>query len=117
MPDPDLTTLPILTAPDEFEEWLDAHGDTASEQWIRYHKKTSPQYSVDLPQLVEVALMFGWIDVKGRRVDDETRAIRFTPRRPKGNWSEINRAAAKRLIAEGKMRPSGLAMLPADFDQ
>jgi uncharacterized protein YdeI (YjbR/CyaY-like superfamily) len=117
MPDPDLTTLPILTSPDEFESWLEAHGATAGEHWIRFHKKTSPQYSVDLPQLVEVALMFGWIDVKGRRVDDETRAIRFTPRRPKGNWSAINRAAAKRLIAEGKMRPSGFAMLPADLDQ
>ena len=117
MADPDLATLPILTAANEFEAWLDTHGATASERWIRFHKKTSPHFSVELAQLVDVALMFGWIDVKGRRVDDETRAIRFTPRRPNGNWSAINRAAAKRLIAEDRMRPSGLAMLPADFEQ
>ncbi|MCA9859662.1 MAG: hypothetical protein KC438_08065 [Thermomicrobiales bacterium] len=116
MPDPDLTTLPVLTSPDELEAWLETNGATATEHWVRFHKKTSPQYRVDLPQLVEVALMFGWIDVKGRRVDDQTRAIRFTPRRPKSNWSEINRAVAKRLIAAGKMRPSGFASLPADFE-
>lgn len=117
MPDPDLSALPVLVDAQEFESWLEANAGTAAEHWIRFHKKTSPEFSVELPALVETALMFGWIDVKGRRVDDETRAVRFTPRRPKSNWSETNRAAARRLIAEGKMRPRGYAMLPPDWDE
>lgn len=115
MPDPDLTTLPLVVAPSDLEDWLSAHGETATEYWIRFHKKSSLQYTVDLPALIDVALCYGWIDVKGRRVDNNERAIRFTPRRPKSNWSAINRAAARRLIAEGRMKPAGLARLPEDF--
>ena len=33
---------------------------------MRFYKKTSPQFSVDLPALIDVALCFGWIDVKGQ---------------------------------------------------
>jgi uncharacterized protein YdeI (YjbR/CyaY-like superfamily) len=34
---------------------------------------------------------------------------RYTPRRARSIWSKINRAHAERQIAEGRMRPSGLA--------
>lgn len=115
MPDPELTTLPLLTSTTEFEDWLAANGETASEYWVRFYKKSSPHFTVELPALIEVALCYGWIDVKGRRVDDDLRAIRFTPRRPKSNWSDINRAAAKRLIAGGRMQASGFAKLPPDL--
>jgi uncharacterized protein YdeI (YjbR/CyaY-like superfamily) len=83
--------------------------------WVSFYKKTSPQYTVNLPELIDVALCFGWIDVKGRRVDDELTAIRFTPRRMKSNWSATNRARAQQLIADGRMRPAGLAKLPTDL--
>jgi uncharacterized protein YdeI (YjbR/CyaY-like superfamily) len=115
MPDPDLSTLAILKSPSELEAWLEANGETASEYWVRFHKKTSPKYTVDLPALIDVALCYGWIDVKGRRVDDELTAIRFTPRRPKSNWSDINRARARQLIADGRMRPAGYAKHPPDL--
>lgn len=115
MPDPDVSKVPLVTSPAELEVWLEANGETATEYWVRFYKKSSPRYSVDLPALIDVALCFGWIDVKGRRVDDELTAIRFTPRRPQSNWSDINRARVKRLIAEGRMRPAGTAKLPDDL--
>ena len=34
---------------------------------------------------------------------------RFTPRRQRSRWSRINRETAERLIADGRMRPAGLA--------
>ena len=37
------------------------------------------------------------------------RLQRFTQRRPRSRWSKINRDTAERLIAEGRMRPAGLA--------
>ena len=113
MPEPE--PLPIIGSPGELAAWLETNGDTATEYWFAIHKKTSPHYSVSLDDLVEVALCFGWVDVKGIRVDDELRGLRFTPRRPRSNWSEINRERARRLIAEGRMRPQGFARLPSDL--
>ena len=115
MPDPDVSSVPLVTSPADLESWLEANGETATECWVRFYKKSSPNYSVDLPALIDVALCFGWIDVKGRRVDDELTAIRFTPRRPRSNWSDVNRARARQLIADGRMRAAGAARLPADL--
>ena len=115
MANPELKSIPVVASADEFQTWLEQHGDNATEYWFAIHKKTSPHYSVSLDELVEIALCYGWVDVKGIRVDDELRGLRFTPRRPKSNWSEINRDRAKKLVAEGRMRPEGLARLPEDL--
>ena len=56
-----------------------------------------------------MALCFGWIDGKGRRIDDDWFLQRFTPRRPRSTWSKVNRQKAEALIAAGRMRPAGLA--------
>lgn len=115
MPNPDESQLPVIASPKELETWLEVNGASATQFWFAIHKKTSPAYSVSLDELVDVALCFGWVDVKGIRVDDELRGLRFTPRRPKSNWSEINRDRARRLVAEGRMRPAGKARLPDDL--
>ena len=39
--------------------------------------------------------------------------MRFTPRRPRSRWSQINRDKAERLIAQKRMRPAGLAQVNA----
>jgi uncharacterized protein YdeI (YjbR/CyaY-like superfamily) len=98
-----------------FERWLEVNGASATAVWVAIYKKASKKQVVTYAQLLEVGLCFGWIDVKERRLDDERYAIRFVPRRPKSTWSEINRALARRLIAEGRMRPAGKAKLPADL--
>jgi uncharacterized protein YdeI (YjbR/CyaY-like superfamily) len=115
MSNPAPDDLPIIASADGLAAWLEANGDTATEYWFAIHKKTSPKNSVSLDELIEVALCFGWVDVKGIRVDDELRGLRFTPRRPKSTWSEINRERARKLIAEGRMRPQGFARLPDDL--
>jgi uncharacterized protein YdeI (YjbR/CyaY-like superfamily) len=38
---------------------------------------------------------------------------RMTPRRPRSTWSKKNREHAERLIAEGRMQPSGLVHVEA----
>ena len=113
---PDPATLPLLSSPRELEQWLDAHGQTATEIWVRIVKKGRPGATFGLPELNESVLAYGWVDVKTKRIDDETYAIRFAPRRPKSNWTERNREIARRLIEKGRMRPEGFAKLPADFD-
>jgi uncharacterized protein YdeI (YjbR/CyaY-like superfamily) len=57
------------------------------------------------------ALCFGWIDSKGRRIDEERWMIRLSPRRPGSNWSEVNLARVEELRAAGLMHESGIRAL------
>jgi hypothetical protein len=55
------------------------------------------------------------VDNLGQRIDDERWALRFTPRRPDSNWSELNREMARRLLAADRVLPQGRALLPDDL--
>jgi uncharacterized protein YdeI (YjbR/CyaY-like superfamily) len=58
-------------------------------------------------------MCFGWVDSKMKRYDDNHYVLRYQPRKPKSTWSARNKALAERLIAEGRMRPAGLARVQA----
>ena len=64
-------------------------------------------------EALELALCFGWIDSQKRGLDETHFLQRFTPRRPRGRWSKINREKAEALTAAGRMRPAGLAEVEA----
>src|SRR3954454_17913858 len=72
-------------------------------------KKHTGVASLDWARAVEVALCFGWIDGRSKRIDDEWFVQRFTPRRAQSTWSKVNRQKVEALIAAGRMRPAGLA--------
>jgi uncharacterized protein YdeI (YjbR/CyaY-like superfamily) len=95
------------------EAWLEVEHATADELLLRIAKKDSGIASVTHAQALELALCFGWIDAVRRAIDDDWFLQRFTPRRARSKWSRINRAAAERLIAAGRMRPAGLAQVQA----
>jgi uncharacterized protein YdeI (YjbR/CyaY-like superfamily) len=100
-------------SPAEFRAWLDAHHADAQELWVGYHKRATGTPSLTWPESVDEALCFGWIDGLRRSVDAERYAIRFTPRRPGSNWSRVNLARVGALMAEGRMRPAGIAAYEA----
>ena len=101
--------------PQDFADWLESRGAEAREIWPVIYKKSSGKQTVTYPQLVEVAIRYGWIDVLEKTVDQERYAVRFMPRRKKSNWTETNRAIARRLLAEGRMTEAGVAVLPEDM--
>lgn len=107
--------LPILLFSDqaEMERWLKENGDLSEGIWLKIAKKSAREPSVTYDEAVELGLCFGWIDSQVRRFDDQHYIQRFTPRRPRGRWSKINREKAEALIAAGKMRPAGLAEVEA----
>lgn len=92
--------------------WLEAHHATAREIWLITYGRKSGGRSVSYLDAVEEALCFGWIDGISKKLDAERTAQRFTPRRPKSNWTELNKERARRLIAAGLMTEAGRAVLP-----
>ena len=98
---------------DQLDKWLDLNHKTEPELWVRIFKKDSGKPTVTWNDCVVVALAWGWIDGQRKSLDDVSFLQRLTPRRPKSNWSKRNRDHAERLIAEGRMRPSGLAHIEA----
>jgi uncharacterized protein YdeI (YjbR/CyaY-like superfamily) len=109
MPAPVPTEVVLFADAAELRAWLTENHDTASELWVCLYKKGVPKQSVSYHEAVEEALCFGWIDGISRRVDDEMRAQRFTPRRRPSSWSAVNIAKVAELTEAGRMHPAGLA--------
>ena len=99
----------FFKTPAALRRWLKSHHATSSELWIGFYKKDSGRGGVVYKQALDEALCFGWIDGMVRGVDDVCYMQRFTPRRPRSNWSAINIARANELVAEGRMQTVGLA--------
>jgi uncharacterized protein YdeI (YjbR/CyaY-like superfamily) len=107
--------LPVLPFADQaaLEQWLEAEHATAPGLYVKLAKKSSGVPSINWEQMVEVLLCFGWIDGRANRLDDDFYLQRITPRRPRSTWSQKNVTTVERLIAEGRMRPAGLAAVEA----
>jgi uncharacterized protein YdeI (YjbR/CyaY-like superfamily) len=102
-----------FASPDEFRAWLDAHHATEREILVGYHKVGTARPSMTWAQSVDQALCYGWIDGVRRRVDDERYTIRFTPRKPRSIWSDVNVRRVGELTEMGLMQPAGLAAFAA----
>jgi uncharacterized protein YdeI (YjbR/CyaY-like superfamily) len=96
-----------------FERWLSEHHASASEIYLRIYKKGSGQATVSHAEALDVALCWGWIDAIRKSYDQASFLQRFTPRRPKSIWSQINREHVARLTAAGRMTPHGQRQVEA----
>ncbi len=91
-----------------FNDWLARHHDTADELWVKIHKVASGLRSISPKEAIDVGLCWGWIDGIGKSFDDKSYLKRFTARRPRSIWSEINVTNVERLMAQGRMTEHGL---------
>ena len=110
MPSDDLEVIAFDSA-EEFERWLGAHCESSPGIWLKLRKKSPGVVALDYKQALDLALCHGWIDGQKAALDDSWWLQRFTPRKPRGRWSKINRERATVLIDEGRMRPQGLAQV------
>ena len=104
----DYPVLPFETAAD-WEAWLDENHATADGVWLKIARKATGVRSVTHAEALDVALCYGWIDGQRNRCDDVWFLQKFTPRRARSPWSQVNQGKVAALIAEGRMRPAGLA--------
>jgi uncharacterized protein YdeI (YjbR/CyaY-like superfamily) len=101
--------LPVKAFPTQqaWEAWLKAQPATAKGVWLKLAKKSAGTPSVSRQEAIDSALCYGWIDGQLDKFDADWWLIRFTPRKPSGNWSEKNKKRALELIKAGRMREAG----------
>jgi uncharacterized protein YdeI (YjbR/CyaY-like superfamily) len=87
-----ITVGETLKAPHRaaWREWLAAHHADKREVWLVADDRPEVP-TVDYLDAVEEALCFGWIDSTAKRISPTERVQRFSPRRPRSNWTELQR--------------------------
>ena len=110
MPEDD---LPLLTFADteSLERWLDAEGEASPGAWLRFAKQGAPESTVSKSDAIDCALAYGWVDGQLGSIDAHYFKTRFSPRRPKSAWSQINRQRVEQLEQAGRMHPRGRAQV------
>lgn len=91
--------------------WLMDYHATATEIWLIADDRPQPP-TVAYLDAVEEALCFGWIDGIAKRISTFEKAQRFTERRARSHWTELNKERARRLIKLGLMTDAGMRKLP-----
>jgi len=93
--DPQNNSCPMrpvfFKSPADFRAWLDVSHMACGELWVSFYKKSSAKPSITYPEAVDEALCFGWIDGVRKSADTDAYTVRFTPRKPKSQWSAVNR--------------------------
>jgi len=92
----------------EFRRWLEKNHAQETELLLGFYKKGSGKASITYPEALDEALCFGWIDGVRRSLGDDGYTIRFTPRKAKSIWSNVNVRHVERLKKLGRMAPAGL---------
>lgn len=106
--------LPVIgfaTVPD-CEAWFAEQSADHRGFWLKI-AKGGLGTTVGYAEALDVALCHGWIDGQKRGYDEAFWLQRFTPRRPRSVWSQVNRDKAEALIDAGRMRPAGQAQVDA----
>jgi uncharacterized protein YdeI (YjbR/CyaY-like superfamily) len=101
--------LAFFRTKDQLRRWFEKKHDKEDELWIGFYRKDSGKGGITYAEALDEALCHGWIDGIRKKLDESSYTMRFTPRKARSIWSNVNLAHVKRLIAEGRMAPPGLA--------
>jgi uncharacterized protein YdeI (YjbR/CyaY-like superfamily) len=106
---------PILAfrSPAKFEAYMSAEPRTSTGCWLKLSKAGAAKPTITKQEAIEAALCCGWIDGQLAPLDNEYFLVRMTPRRRGSRWSRKNRDAADQLLAQGRIRPDGIAEIEA----
>jgi uncharacterized protein YdeI (YjbR/CyaY-like superfamily) len=104
---PDLPQLPFESA-EAWHDWLAENHESGPGVWVKIAKKGTGVPSVAYPEVLDIAIAFGWIDGHRKALDATHFLQRFTPRGPRSKWSKNNREKATRMIENGEMEAAGM---------
>jgi uncharacterized protein YdeI (YjbR/CyaY-like superfamily) len=101
-----------VTSPAQLRDWLAANHGRRTSIWLVTFKKHVAAKYVSVDDILDEVLCFGWIDGLRRKLDDDRTMQLLSPRRHQV-WAKSYKDRAARLIAEGRIRPPGLAAIEA----
>jgi uncharacterized protein YdeI (YjbR/CyaY-like superfamily) len=110
---PNPKRIRAFTSDAAFDAWMRAHHARETELWLRIYKKASGKPTITHAQALDVALCWGWIDGLRKSFDEESFIQRFSPRRARSVWSQINRDHVARLIKARRMQAPGRQQVEA----
>jgi len=110
---PDPRTIKAFKSEAAFDTWMRRNHSRETEIWLRIYKKGSGRPSVTNAQALDVALCWGWIDGIRKALDEESFLQRYSPRRSRSLWSQVNREHVGRLTGAGRMQPAGQRQVDA----
>ena len=110
---PDPKNIRSFASAKALETWMRRHHDKAPELWLKVHKKDSGLRSVTCAEALDVMLCWGWIDGLRKGLDEQSFLQRYSPRKAKSIWSQINREHIARLTKAGRMTPHGQKQVDA----
>jgi uncharacterized protein YdeI (YjbR/CyaY-like superfamily) len=104
-----IADLPVMefASAKAWAAWLKQHHVSSDGVWLKVAKKGTGVVTVTMPEVIDVALCYGWIDGLRHKHDDVYFRQRMTPRKSRSRWSQINRDKAEALIEAGRMQPAG----------
>lgn len=91
----------------DWRQWLEKNHQAKQAVWLVYYRKKSNVPSLSWSEAVDEALCFGWIDSTRKTIDDFSFMQFFTKRKPKSNWSKINKEKVQQLIDSKRMTKAG----------
>jgi uncharacterized protein YdeI (YjbR/CyaY-like superfamily) len=91
----------------EWRQWLKKNHQSKQSVWLIYYTKKSTIHSLSWSEAVDEALCFGWIDSTRKTIDEFSFMQFFSKRKPKSNWSKINKEKVQQLIDSKRMTKAG----------
>ena len=96
-----------------FQVWLKANHAECTELIVAFYRIGTGNKSITYPEALDEALCHGWIDGVRKRAGTGVYTIRFTPRKARSNWSNVNIRRVRELIKLKRMTAHGLRVFEA----
>ncbi len=96
------------TNKEDWRNWLKRNHLVEDSVWLIFYKKSSPGYNLSWSEAVDEALCYGWIDSTKKSIDAEKYKQYFCKRKPKSNWSKVNKDKVASLMEQGLIEEAGL---------
>lgn len=105
-----LFDIPIMACQDAatWEGWVRDNYTDQKGIWLKIAKKNSGIKSVTPLDALDICLCYGWIDGQRRSYDENYYLQKYTPRRKKSLWSQVNIGKIEALTAAGRMKQPGI---------
>jgi uncharacterized protein YdeI (YjbR/CyaY-like superfamily) len=104
-----MQTVEVRTR-DHWRTWLRRNHASVSEIWLVFRKNGALTLAYE--DAICEALCWGWVDSLIKRLDDESYARKFTPRKLDSRWSTINRRRYEEMREQGLLQKPGIDRPP-----